>query len=513
MFKKYGFAAMALALALTVSVTQVQAAEIFVGSAPVAPSVDPVGSLGNPYTDVQSAIDAAVNNDVITISDNISVATKVIINKPLTINGGSNTVTFSSDAIGGWSGNYVFHVYNTTGVVIKDITLTSGDAGLLVNGSSVILEGSVDVSGNEFGGIEVSNNSTFVSTGTLTNTDETYGLPTIWQDGGTNTLTVSGLTEITKGSQKQYYKVLENTNTVTVTTEAQLVAALADTNISTIIFGTDITAVAIANVTRPVTIKTSDKTLTGGILIDSTSNVTIKGLIVTNPNGHGINVYNSTNVLLDSVTVSNNSKSGVTVNASSVTVKDITTSNNGWGGINVGKTTASTLTVNGKSTHSEKAENSAIWIDTPAEQGTVVDTDSQYTMSSADGKQRYSIRVAPRTRVVGGGGGGSSSSSNTTITTPVVTTPTTTPSTTPTPEGQVLGETTFNFTVFMKAGSSNKTSVMELQKFLNAGNFGVLAVDGSFGPKTKAAVMAFQRANLLVADGIVGPKTLAALNK
>lgn len=37
--------------------------------------------------------------------------------------------------------------------------------------------------------------------------------------------------------------------------------------------------------------------------------------------------------------------------------------------------------------------------------------------------------------------------------------------------------------------------------------------DGTFGPKTEAAVRAFQRKNNLVADGIVGPKSWIALDK
>jgi peptidoglycan hydrolase-like protein with peptidoglycan-binding domain len=35
---------------------------------------------------------------------------------------------------------------------------------------------------------------------------------------------------------------------------------------------------------------------------------------------------------------------------------------------------------------------------------------------------------------------------------------------------------------------------------------------GNFGPKTEAAVRAFQRSKGLVPDGIVGPKTWAALD-
>lgn len=40
-----------------------------------------------------------------------------------------------------------------------------------------------------------------------------------------------------------------------------------------------------------------------------------------------------------------------------------------------------------------------------------------------------------------------------------------------------------------------------------------LKIDGSFGPATKTAVLAFQKKNKLTQDGIVGPKTRASLKK
>lgn len=52
--------------------------------------------------------------------------------------------------------------------------------------------------------------------------------------------------------------------------------------------------------------------------------------------------------------------------------------------------------------------------------------------------------------------------------------------------------------------------VKEFQGMYNS-YFGNLAVDGVFGPKTKAEVIKFQESRGLVADGVVGPKTWSSL--
>lgn len=54
--------------------------------------------------------------------------------------------------------------------------------------------------------------------------------------------------------------------------------------------------------------------------------------------------------------------------------------------------------------------------------------------------------------------------------------------------------------------------VRHVQERLHAFGFDPGNVDGIYGPRTLAAVKAFQRAKGLVRDGIVGPLTLAALN-
>lgn len=58
---------------------------------------------------------------------------------------------------------------------------------------------------------------------------------------------------------------------------------------------------------------------------------------------------------------------------------------------------------------------------------------------------------------------------------------------------------------------SRGPEVVKLQLLLASALKIKLDADGDFGPKTKAAVVQFQKARKLVADGIVGPKTWAAL--
>ncbi len=62
----------------------------------------------------------------------------------------------------------------------------------------------------------------------------------------------------------------------------------------------------------------------------------------------------------------------------------------------------------------------------------------------------------------------------------------------------------------VQSGSSGGP-VKYLQEMLTKKGFPTGTADGVFGPRTKEAVLAFQRALSLTADGIVGPKTWDAL--
>jgi peptidoglycan hydrolase-like protein with peptidoglycan-binding domain len=56
-------------------------------------------------------------------------------------------------------------------------------------------------------------------------------------------------------------------------------------------------------------------------------------------------------------------------------------------------------------------------------------------------------------------------------------------------------------------------SVKQIQKALKSAGFYQGPIDGKIGPKTKEAIIKFQKAKGLKADGIVGKRTSAELNK
>jgi hypothetical protein len=61
--------------------------------------------------------------------------------------------------------------------------------------------------------------------------------------------------------------------------------------------------------------------------------------------------------------------------------------------------------------------------------------------------------------------------------------------------------------------SAVNLSPKQIQRALKSAGFYAEAVDGKIGPKTKDAIIRFQKANNLRADGIVGKKTSVVLNK
>nr|WP_145162954.1 S-layer homology domain-containing protein [Paenibacillus terrae] len=188
--------------------------------------VDAVDSIRVSTLDELNAALADETKATIILSANIETEKKITVTRKVSINGGNHSIAFKGDT-DGWQGNYVLHVYNASGVTISDLNLTSGDAGLLVNGSDVTLEGDVNVGGNEFGGIEVSkgaapglNNSLLNVAGTLTNETESYGKPTIWVidgQGEVDNAPATSTTTIEPGQTQYYLEAIHGSPVITST--------------------------------------------------------------------------------------------------------------------------------------------------------------------------------------------------------------------------------------------------------------------------------------------------------
>ena len=105
-------------------------------------------------------------------------------------NGSNDNTVWGSDAEKPYNGGvYVIQAYDAN-VTVKNITLTGGNVGLSANGANLTLEGTIDVSGNGFGGIELTKGaaptlsvpSLTINNATIVNTTETDKLPTLWTD-------------------------------------------------------------------------------------------------------------------------------------------------------------------------------------------------------------------------------------------------------------------------------------------------------------------------------------------
>ncbi len=377
---------------------------------------------------------AAVSNTTIrtiNVTSDFSTSEELLVSRPVTINGNGHSITFTGDATD-WQGNYVLQIYNTTGVAISNIKLSGADGGLLVNASAVTLTGTINVSNNEFGGIEVSKGTAeglsdpiFTATSaSFTNTSEKYGQPTIWEDKITGTVTVANgvftVNNAVKPNQVQYYLVSEhavdpNANIAEVSTLADLRAALANTTKTIININANIGAIDARLVAdRQMTINGNNNTLSftdaindsvygtrHGILV-SANNVTINNLKVqmtqqTEWQGvYGIQAISSTGVVLNNITVAG-ADGGILVNGAEVQLTGTTTlSGNESGGIEVsqgsGITATPKLTVAGTLVNANEAiALPTIWEDGIF--GNVASTGTDLTQIGINGQQQYYLRA------------------------------------------------------------------------------------------------------------------------
>ncbi|URN92542.1 MAG: S-layer homology domain-containing protein [Candidatus Pristimantibacillus lignocellulolyticus] len=412
---------------------------------PDAPVVNPGPSVPSTSISVsnETQLLAALANNYYThinVTANIAATKTIVINRAVTLNGNGNTISLAGDWTGetnaekhgilvqsnnvtidnlkvtldkvgdtpAWGGNYGIQVYDVTGVTLNNVTVSGADGGILVNASLVTLTGTTDVSGNEFGGIEVSKGTEAVRTDSILtvganakilNTTETESKPTIWvEDGegsvvGWNTL----LIEKTVLEKEQTFYLLNVYN------EAQLRTAVDQVGLKTISLGDDI-----GYLTSSLVLDRANTTLDGnGYYIDFESIfdnsdpierhgivIVADGVTVTNiylysddeetnwTGSYGIQAYDAKDVVLNNVTVEY-FNAGILVNAAQVELTGETVLYyNGFGGIEVSKGTEeglgnSVLTLSGTIVNEEETEDHpTIWVtrdaDGVTDQGTVV---------------------------------------------------------------------------------------------------------------------------------------------
>lgn len=150
--------------------------------------VDPDIEQATKVTTMQEFKDAlAAKKTIISIENDLEFTEKVNVTYPVSIEGNGHTIKGIDTE--GWNGFYLLQFFKTE-ATLSNITLTGADAAILVNGSTLTLVGEIDVSGNEFGGIELSKGKNVTtdlkldaSEASLSNATEDYGLPTLWIDG------------------------------------------------------------------------------------------------------------------------------------------------------------------------------------------------------------------------------------------------------------------------------------------------------------------------------------------
>ena len=151
--------------------------------------------------------DAIANQEITTIKigQNFEVDKSIVISRELVIDGQDNTITKSGTPTYVSGGdNYIFKIYPgmaDSEVIVKNIALTNSMGAIIVGPNTKATVDHVDLTGNVWGGIEVSGKTSLVATN-LTMTDEAYAKPVVW----VNTKPIDDPTITFEGSEKIRYQ-------------------------------------------------------------------------------------------------------------------------------------------------------------------------------------------------------------------------------------------------------------------------------------------------------------------
>ena len=322
----------------------------------------------------------------------------------------------------GWQGVYGVQAYGASNVTLKSVSVTGADGGILVNGAQTKLDGIVDVSGNEFGGIEVSKGVGVETmpklTGTsenLKNDNESADNPTVWIDKVSEltaaVVDVTGLSSVEKSEKDQMHFFLNSENdgtSVTVTDEEGLKATLENGDIKIINVSGIIEPSDKIKVSRAVSIIGDESASivfdnTDGLEIENAGEVMIENISVTVENNdigwqgiYGIQAYGASNVTLKNVSVTG-ADGGILVNGAQTKLDGIVdVSGNEFGGIEVSKgvgvETMPKLTGTSENLKNddESLKNATVWIDKVSElTAAVVEVTGLNSAESGEKDQMY----------------------------------------------------------------------------------------------------------------------------
>ena len=286
---------------------------------------------------------------VVGVSGTTSSSTTTIEN--LTVIGNANTK----------SGVHAFACEGN--VVLNNVIIKNcGNAAVQVNGS-VVEATALVTSGNVWGAVNVDKGSASTSASFTLNSGDLGEEYKVWSEKDSNsTITVPsgwvtvngavsndyapandlGVNAVYNETTKVYYRGLDyavaeaqNGDTIVLLDDAILDGSKTSKNQGVL----DITGknIVIDGGSHTLTIAAGSNENAHAVNIQTNSNVTIRNITIDGAGitKNGINVYQSTAIIGENVTVNNNRWYGVVVNGSDVTVNGLTTESNGKGGINV----------------------------------------------------------------------------------------------------------------------------------------------------------------------------------
>ncbi len=168
--------------------------------------------------DLIAALEQAQAGTTVELSGSVTLTSQLVIEKEIVLDGNGYTITkgegedvFPNNAgilvtagatlrdltvegpntnAEGWdNGEFGIKIYEAQGAQLQNVTVEQANAGIQVSGGSVTMSGTIDVSDNEFGGIEVCREAQLdLTQAALVNESETKERPTLWSDSGKGTI-------------------------------------------------------------------------------------------------------------------------------------------------------------------------------------------------------------------------------------------------------------------------------------------------------------------------------------